>query len=141
VVTGPKNPPRRDGPGTTRDGSATTILVVEDDADLGETVCEVLEMSGYKAVHAVDGVAALEALGQGVLPDLILLDLMMPRMDGWAFRDAQLRDKKLKDIPVVVLSAVGQISKPIKADRLLRKPVEPKALIETIENVVRQRSA
>ena len=141
MVTGLKNPSRRDGPDTTRDGFAATILVVEDDADLGETVCEVLTVSGYKAVRAVDGVAALEALGQGVLPDLILLDLMMPRMDGWAFRDAQLRDKRLKDIPVVVLSAVGEISKPIKADRLLRKPVEPQTLLKTIENLVRQRKA
>jgi two-component system response regulator MprA len=141
VVRERKNPSPRNGPGTTRESFATTILVVEDDADLGETVCEVLKISGYKAVHAVDGVAALEALGEGVLPDLILLDLMMPRMDGWAFRDAQLRDKKLKHIPVVVLSAVGEISKPIKADRLLRKPIAPETLLETIENVVRRRSA
>ena len=141
MVTGPKNPSWREGPSTTRDGSATTILVVEDDPDFGEAVCEVLMMSGYQAIHAIDGVAALETLGEGVLPDLILLDLMMPRMDGWAFRDAQLRDKKLKNIPVVVLSAVGEISKPIKADHLLHKPVEPETLLETIENVVRQRTA
>jgi two-component system chemotaxis response regulator CheY len=70
--------------------------VVEDDLDLGETVCEVLKMSGYHAVHAVDGLVALQTLGQGGLYDLILLDLMMPRMDGWAFRQAQLRDKSLK---------------------------------------------
>ena len=130
MVTGRKNPSRSD--------SAARILVVEDDADLGETVCEVLTMSGYEAIHAVDGVAALEALGEGVLPDLILLDLMMPRMDGWAFRDAQLRDKKIKDIPVVVLSAMGEIRKPIKADQLLRKPVAPETLLETIENFVRR---
>ena len=66
---------------------------------------------------------------------------MMPRMDGWSFPDAQLRDKKLKDIPVVVLSAVGEISKPIKADHLLRKPVAPETLIETIENLLRHRPA
>jgi len=115
--------------------------VVEDDLDLGETVCEVLKMSGYRASHAVDGLAALQLLGQGELFDLILLDLMMPRMDGWAFREAQLRDKKLKDIPVVVVSAMGVISKPIKADRLLRKPVTPETLLETIQNLIRRRTA
>ena len=117
------------------------ILVVEDDLDLGETVCEILKMSGYSASHATDGLAALQVLGQGELFDLILLDLMMPRMDGWAFREAQLRDKKLKDIPVVVLSAMGEISKPIKADTLLRKPVNPDTLLQTIQKLTRQRTA
>jgi two-component system, chemotaxis family, chemotaxis protein CheY len=117
------------------------ILVVEDDLDLGETVCEILKMSGYRASHATDGLVALQMLGKGVLHDLILLDLMMPRMDGWAFRQAQLRDKKLKDIPVVVLSAMGEIAQPIEADDLLRKPVAPETLLATIEKFVRRRSA
>ena len=115
--------------------------MVEDDLDLGETVCEILKMSGYRASHATDGLAALQMLGQGELFDLILLDLMMPRMDGWAFREAQLRDKKIKDIPVVVLSAMGEISKPIKADTLLRKPVNPDTLLQTIQKLTRQRTA
>ena len=63
-------------------------------------------------------------LARAVCTISYLLDLMMPRMDGWAFRQAQLRDKKLKDIPVVVLSAVSEIGKPIKADEILRKPVD-----------------
>jgi two-component system response regulator MprA len=95
-------------------------------------------VSGYRAAHAVDGLAALQILGQGQLFDLILLDLMMPRMDGWAFREAQLRDKKLKDIPVVVVSAMGKIGKPIKADRVLRKPIEPETLLQTIQNLIRR---
>jgi len=114
--------------------------VVEDDLDLGETVCEVLKMSGYHASHATDGLAALEMLGKGSLHDLILLDLMMPRMDGWAFREAQMRDRKLKDIPVVVLSAVGEIAKPIEADDLLRKPIKAETLLETVEKFIRRRS-
>jgi len=108
--------------------------------DLGETVCEILKMSGYRASHATDGLVALQMLGQGGLYDLILLDLMMPRMDGWAFRQAQLRDKKFKNIPVVVLSAVGEISRPIKADELLRKPVEPDELLETVKKFTVRRS-
>jgi two-component system, chemotaxis family, chemotaxis protein CheY len=141
VVTGRKNPSRRNDPRDSPDDAVARILVVEDDLDLGETVCEVLKMSGYRASHAVDGLVALQMLGQGEgLPDLILLDLMMPRMDGWAFREAQLRDKKLKDIPVVVVSAMGEIAKPIKADHVLRKPIEPETLLQTIQNLIRRRS-
>jgi two-component system chemotaxis response regulator CheY len=141
VVTGRKNPSRRNDPLDSPDDAVARILVVEDDLDLGETVCEILKMSGYRASHATDGLVALRMLGQGEgLPDLILLDLMMPRMDGWAFRDAQLRDKKLKDIPVVVLSAVSEIDKPIKADLLLRKPVEPETLLQTIQKLIRRRT-
>lgn len=116
------------------------ILVVEDDADLGEVVCEILTISGYRASHAVDGIDALQMLRAGDLPDLILLDLMMPRMDGWEFREALLRNKKLKDIPVIVFSAVTEIAKPIKADRFLRKPVAPEVLLSAIPPLLRRRS-
>ncbi|HEY6298314.1 MAG TPA: response regulator [Candidatus Binatus sp.] len=115
--------------------------MVEDDIDLGATVCEILKMSGYRASHATDGLVALQMLREGGLHDLILLDLMMPRMDGWAFRQAQLGDKKLKDIPVVVLSAVGEIAKPIAADELLHKPITAETLLGTIQKFVRRRSA
>jgi CheY-like chemotaxis protein len=58
---------------------------------------------------------------------------MLPRMDGWGFREAQLGDKRLKDIPVVVLSAAGEIVKPISADYFLRKPVTSEILLAAIE--------
>jgi CheY-like chemotaxis protein len=141
VVTGRKNPSRRTGLQETPDDAAPRILVVEDDIDLGATVCEILKMSGYRASHATDGLVALQMLGEGGLHDLILLDLMMPRMDGWAFRQAQLRDKRLTDIPVVVLSAVGEIAKPIAADELLHKPITAETLLGTIQKFVRRRSA
>jgi two-component system chemotaxis response regulator CheY len=141
VSTARKNVSSRPGQRETPDDAVPKILVVEDDLDLGETVCEILKMSGYRASHATDGLAALQLLGNGEVFDLILLDLMMPRMDGWAFREAQLRDKKIKDIPVVVLSAMGEVSKPIKADTLLRKPVNPDTLLQTIQKLTRQRTA
>jgi two-component system chemotaxis response regulator CheY len=109
------------------------ILVVEDDLDFGEAVC-------YRASHAPDGIAALQMLRAGELPDLILLDLMMPRMDGWEFREALLRNRKLKDIPVIVFSAVTEIAKPIKADRFLRKPVAPETLVAAIQLLLRRHS-
>lgn len=114
------------------------ILVIEDDPDLASAMCDLLNISGYSASHAADGVAALEMLGRSDLPDLILLDLMLPRLDGWGFRAAQLADKQLSAIPVVVLSAVGEIVRPIIADYLLRKPVTPDILLASIERFRRR---
>jgi two-component system, chemotaxis family, chemotaxis protein CheY len=108
------------------------ILVIEDDLDLAAAVCELLNASGYGATNAIDGVDALEQLRHAHLPNLILLDLMMPRMDGWKFRQEQMRDPRLKDIPVVVLSAVGQIGESIDATCILRKPVDPAALLDAV---------
>jgi DNA-binding response OmpR family regulator len=121
--------------------AAARILVVEDDPDLGETLCELLDIYGYRASRATDGVAALEVLERGDLPELILLDLMLPRLDGWGFREVQLNDQRLKDIPVIVLSAVGEIVKPIDADHLLRKPVSREILFASIERYRRRPSA
>jgi two-component system, chemotaxis family, chemotaxis protein CheY len=115
--------------------------VIEDDPDLIEALCELLNIYGYTASRAADGIAALETLEHGDLPDLILLDLMLPRLDGWGFREAQLNDQRLKDIPVIVLSAVGEIVKPIEADHLLRKPVSPETLFASIERFRRRPSA
>ena len=138
MVRGRKQPSRHNDLKEIRD--PIKILVVEDDPDLGDTLCETLTMSGYRAAYAVDGIAALEMLRKGDdLPHLILLDLMLPRMDGWGFREAQLGDNRLKDIPVVVLSAAGEIVKPINADDLLRKPVTSEMLLATIERVRRRR--
>jgi two-component system, chemotaxis family, chemotaxis protein CheY len=108
------------------------ILVVEDDIDLGAAVCELLNESDYDASHAIDGVDALERLSAGDLPALILLDLMMPRMDGWKFREEQMRDSRLRDIPVVVLSAVGEIVEAIDALHILRKPVSAAMLLDAV---------
>lgn len=141
MATGRKNPSRRPDQPKTRDDAAPRILVVEDDLDLGETLCEILKMSGYRASHVLDSGEALQLLSNDGSHDLILLDLMMPRMDGWAFREAQLRDRKLKDIPVLVLSAVGEIAKPIKADGVLRKPVTPETLLATIQKLIHRRSS
>ena len=121
--------------------AAARILVVEDDPDLGEALCELLTIYGYRASYAADGIAALEMLERGDLPDLILLDLMLPRLDGWGFREAQLNDQRLKDIPVIVLSAVGEIVKPIEADHLLRKPISPEILFASIERYRRRSPA
>ena len=85
-----------------------TVFVVEDDADTREMLCRFLELEGYHVESAVNGQQALERLHAGAHPSVILLDLMMPVMDGWQFRHAQAQDAALSTIPVIVVSAAGR---------------------------------
>jgi CheY-like chemotaxis protein len=80
-----------------------SVLVVEDDAATREALTLFLEREGYRVVAAPDGRQALERLRGPVTPDLILLDLSMPVMDGWRFREEQRRDPSLADVPVVLV--------------------------------------
>ena len=81
------------------------ILIVEDDASVREALAIFLEGEGYAVVEAGDGAEALARLRTNEPVGLILLDLMMPVMNGWEFRDAQTRDPRLASIPVVVITA------------------------------------
>jgi CheY-like chemotaxis protein len=111
------------------------ILVVEDDADIREVLVQVLEFEGYQVITAENGREALERLSNAELPGLILLDLMMPVMDGWRFREAQLSNTKISGIPVVVLSADGNLQQKaatIHAAGYLKKPVELETLLNTV---------
>lgn len=116
------------------------ILLIEDDADLADAIAEILTMEGYRVVYASDGMAALALLADSELPGLILLDLMMPKMSGWEFREAQLRDYRIARIPVVVLSATGEPARPIDAMRILRKPVTLEALLATVKELAGARN-
>ncbi|MBV8761212.1 MAG: response regulator [Deltaproteobacteria bacterium] len=110
------------------------VLVVEDDPDIRATLCEALEDNGYSAVAASNGVEALEYLrGGNVTPCLILLDLMMPVMDGQAFRQEQRNDATLASIPVVVVSAYRDLDKYAEqlATECLPKPVRLDTLLQT----------
>lgn len=81
------------------------VLLVEDDPDIRAIVADVLSAEGYVVFEARDGLEGLQ-LARERHTDVILLDLMMPRMDGWAFREAQQADEDIAAIPVVVVSAV-----------------------------------
>src|SRR5262245_25567569 len=85
--------------------SPQLILVVEDDEDTRLALTGLLEDEGYRTVGAAHGAEALRHLGTGERPQLILLDLMMPVMDGWEFRVAQKQNDALQSIPVIALSA------------------------------------
>jgi len=87
-----------------------SVLVVEDDEDILENVRLLLESEGYEVDAAPNGRAALDALAHAVpLPNVILLDLMMPVMNGFQFREAQLADPRIAAVPVVLMSADGHL--------------------------------
>src|SRR5690349_16999267 len=87
------------------------VLLIDDDEDLREALADILDEHGYQVVHAGNGQKALELLRAGLRPGLMLLDLMMPVMDGAQFRAEQRADPALRGIPVVVLSAAGNLER------------------------------
>jgi two-component system, OmpR family, response regulator CpxR len=110
------------------------VLVVEDDFAIRETLRELLEDEGYDVSWASNGREALELLAHRA-PRVILLDLMMPVMDGWEFRVAQQKDPALARIPVVVISADHALDQKVAAlavDGWLAKPFELDALLTTL---------
>jgi CheY-like chemotaxis protein len=114
------------------------ILIIDDDVDLRETLGELLTEGGFEARLAENGRVALEVLRSGAHPRLILLDLMMPEMNGWQFREEQLKDEALREIPVVVMTASrGFDGHPITASEILYKPVGLGELIEAVERNAR----
>jgi CheY-like chemotaxis protein len=111
------------------------ILVVEDDRSLRESLSDALELEGYRVVCAEHGRAALDHLAKAELPCLILLDLMMPVMDGRTFRAEMLKDQTLATVPVVLITAGGaQAAAKVAADQVLHKPLR----MDTVVNVVKE---
>src|SRR5262249_11899283 len=112
-----------------------SILIVDDDAGIRQLVTLFLEHKGYQAVGVANGLEALEHLRDSQT-ELILLDLMMPVMNGAEFRDAQLHDSQLAAIPVVVMSAAENIdahAPSLAADSYRPKPIDFGALIGLVE--------
>ena len=111
-----------------------TILVVDDDIDLRDTLCDALELAGHNPIAARDGREALERLRGDGKVHLVLLDLMMPNMNGWEFREAQLADPRLAGIPVIVMTAAADLSKsPVNATLVVKKPLTLTRVLEAVE--------
>jgi len=115
-----------------------TILLVDDDPGVREATGELLREVGYFVETAADGVEALERLHSSGAINLILLDLNMPRMNGFDFRQRQVEDPTLAAIPVIVMTAYGQLAE--QTARLgplpcLRKPVNADELVAQIEKL------
>ena len=111
------------------------VLVIEDDFDIREGLMEFLEDHGYRPVGAIHGQEALQKLGGADLrPCLIILDLMMPVMDGRTFREQQLQRPGLCEIPVLIISASKDAERTAKELRTshLTKPVNLTVLLQVV---------
>jgi CheY-like chemotaxis protein len=111
------------------------VLVVDDDDEIRESMVEVLGELGHRAEGAPNGLKALELMRAPPMPCLVLLDLMMPVMDGRSFREAQLSDPTMKDVPVLVISAYRDLQESAKAMGVagfLPKPVDLDVLLSVV---------
>lgn len=107
-----------------------SVLVVDDERDIRDAVAEVLKDEGYEVLDARDGAEGLAQL-RAHHPSVVLLDLMMPGMNGWEFCAARKRDPELSAIPVIVISALGSVSG-VDAEAFLQKPFELEALLSAV---------
>jgi CheY-like chemotaxis protein len=114
-------------------------MVVDDDNDIRETLRSLLVEEGYQVSAHQNGRAALDALQAlpaADRPDVILLDLMMPIMDGWDFRRSQLANPALAGIPVVLVTAAGlERVNPADFTEVLRKPLKLERVLDTLERL------
>jgi CheY-like chemotaxis protein len=122
---------------------SVAVLVVDDDKDIRETIREVLEAEGYSVATAENGAAALKQL-RHVHPQLILLDLTMPVMDGISFREEQMNDDSLAAIPTIVMSArtdPGKDAGPLLVRACLAKPLDLDELLSLVGHYCRGAAA
>lgn len=115
------------------DVNCRVILIVEDDEAIRETLRLALELEGYSVATAADGKEGLEALSKIERPCLILLDLMMPIMNGWQFAEAIEKDMILAQIPIAVVTAYAEKATSIKSKAIIKKPVDLDALFRIVE--------
>ena len=113
--------------------SQPAVLVIEDDGASREALAEMLGDQGYRTVTAADGFEGLGHLSNGLRPAVILLDLMMPGLDGWDFRAQQKRHPELAAIPVIAISTAGKL---IDADYSLTKPIDVDQLLALLRRIV-----
>ena len=120
-----------------QEGGSRTVLVVDDDPGVLEVLDLALSAEGYEVVLAHNGREALERAAAN-RPNLMLVDLMMPIMDGWQFREEQRRDPALAAIPVVVLSGGDDLdgaAASLGAAASFPKPIDPDRLLETVRTL------
>ena len=120
-----------------------TVLIVDDDSAVRTALKELFETEGYAVAVASNGRAALNHLGAGLRPCVVLLDLMMPVMDGWDFRTEQLKDPALKEIPVFIITAAGFSDQTIRVQfgdvPFVPKPPPHEELLAMVQRICRDR--
>lgn len=113
--------------------SCLSILVVEDDSNIREVLAELLRVEGYPVVLAEDGAEALEKLATIPRPTLVLLDLMMPRVDGWQVLKTMREQDHLAPIPVIVTSAGADLRGGLRgANEIVKKPYDLDSLLSLV---------
>jgi CheY-like chemotaxis protein len=122
--------------------TAKTILIVEDNEVQREGLAAVLQNEGYSVVVAADGKEALSVVGT-ILPDLILIDMMMPPPDGWGLMRLWKQNPALASVPVVIMTSLGIASEEwaasLGACGLIRKPVEMEPLLREVRRCIGER--
>jgi CheY-like chemotaxis protein len=106
------------------DPTRPVILLIDDEESIRQVLSLALEFEGYEVFSASNGQEAIEMLSRIPRPSLILLDLMMPVMNGWGFMEALLKRPQFTGIPVVIVSAFSEKAEGLKTVALLQKPVE-----------------
>ncbi len=128
---------------TTNRSDGQYILIVEDDADLRSVEAEVLGAEGFEVRTAGDGLEALEAIDTTGAPALILLDLRMPRLNGWDLAERLRANEQLRRVPIIVVAAhlaIAEEASSIGARAWLHKPVSIDHLLAVVRRVFGERS-
>ena len=118
--------------------SLKCILVVDDEESILDVIAETLELEGYRVAKAADGHQALLML-KATRPDAIVLDLMMPGMDGWTFLNQCRKDDLCSSTPVMVMSAyrrLGEITRELHVQACLEKPFDLDVFLRAIERLL-----
>ncbi len=112
--------------------TCTTILVVEDDDDIRSVILDLLESEGYRTLAAANGKEALDVLSSSPKPCLVLLDMMMPIMNGREFLDIIMKDSMLAPLPVLIVSSVADVSNSKGSVGFLKKPIDIDVILEVV---------
>lgn len=119
-----------------------TVLIIEDDFDIQNFTCRVLELEGYQVVKANDGETGMQMMREKPV-DLVLLDLRLPGRNGWSILQEARQDKELAEIPVIVITAVADATQrkrtlQMGANRYLIKPMSAHSLAKAIASILHQ---
>lgn len=110
------------------------ILIIEDEESISQMMKDILSLEGYRVATASNGLEGLQKLkSMAQTPCVVLLDLMMPKANGWWFLDNQRSDPELSKIPVVVCSAYAESAKSVKPQGFVPKPVQLDCLLDTVK--------
>jgi CheY-like chemotaxis protein len=114
------------------------VLIVDDDEDIRDSIQSLLQLRGFTVDTAADGLSALERMRAGPPPALVILDFMMPGMNGEEFRVAQLREPALAAVPVVLLTGAGERAGASRVGvERIAKPIDLQLLFDTVERFCR----